>query len=163
MVRRAIYWSLLISPTAGFTYGGHGVWGWDDGSGPPVAHPNTGTPKPWREALHLPAAEQLSHLAALFASIPWWQLRPAPEILAKQPGNESPRQFIAAAGSETLAVIYTPEDRQIHLRPEAIAGLSTATWFNPRTGKRTPATPTVQGEVVQFETPGEGDWVLVLG
>ncbi|KPV48931.1 hypothetical protein SE17_35420, partial [Kouleothrix aurantiaca] len=30
-VRREIYWSLLIAPPAGVTYGGHGVWGWDDG------------------------------------------------------------------------------------------------------------------------------------
>ncbi|MEZ4664190.1 MAG: DUF4038 domain-containing protein [Caldilineaceae bacterium] len=37
-VRRAMYWSLLNAPTAGVTYGGHGVWGWDDGSTPPVDH-----------------------------------------------------------------------------------------------------------------------------
>src|SRR4029453_12487886 len=47
--RRALYWSLLIAPTAGVTYGGHGVWGWDDGTRTPVAHPNTGAPLPWRE------------------------------------------------------------------------------------------------------------------
>ena len=51
-VRRALYWSLLVSPTAGVTYGGHGVWGWDDGTAPPVAHERTGVPLPWREALH---------------------------------------------------------------------------------------------------------------
>ena len=38
----------------GVSYGGHGVWGWDDGSAPPVAHPNPGVPLPWREALRMP-------------------------------------------------------------------------------------------------------------
>ncbi|MEP7190957.1 MAG: DUF4038 domain-containing protein, partial [Roseiflexaceae bacterium] len=53
-VRRALYWSLLVAPTAGVTYGGHGVWGWDDGTASPVAHPNTGVPLPWRAALRMP-------------------------------------------------------------------------------------------------------------
>ena len=61
-VRRALYTSLLITPTAGVSYGGHGVWGWDDGTRPPTAHDNTGIPLAWQEALLLPAAEQIRHL-----------------------------------------------------------------------------------------------------
>ena len=69
------------------TYGGHGVWGWDDGTAPPVAHPNTGVPKPWREALHLPGARQMRFLADCFASVPWWTLRPDQSLLSAQPGS----------------------------------------------------------------------------
>ena len=86
-VRRAVYWSLLATPTAGVTYGGHGVWGWDDGTRPPVNHPNTGVPLPWRQALTMPGAEQMAHVAELFGSLPWWRLRPAPELVAVQPGS----------------------------------------------------------------------------
>ncbi len=67
-VRRRLAWSLLVSPTAGVTYGGHGVWGWDDGTTVPENHPTTGVAKPWREALHLDGAEQVRHLAALFGA-----------------------------------------------------------------------------------------------
>ena len=56
-MRRAIYWSLLGAPTAGATYGAHGVWGWDDGTHPPTDHPSTGTPSSWQNALKLPGAE----------------------------------------------------------------------------------------------------------
>ena len=60
ITRRAIYWSLLCAPTAGVTYGGHGVWGWDDGTKPPTDHPGTGVPLPWQKALTMPAAAQMA-------------------------------------------------------------------------------------------------------
>lgn len=163
-VRRAIYWSLLVTPTAGVTYGGHGVWGWDDGSGPPVAHPNTGTPKPWQEALLLPAAEQIAHVSACFNAIEWWRLRPAPELLAAQPGDFIPSRFIAAARSEhgDLALIYIPEERAIALYREQLQPEVTATWFNPRTGEYTAATIESDQQLFHFQTPAEGDWVLLL-
>src|SRR5207244_2930856 len=75
-VRRAIYWSLLVAPTAGVTYGGHGGGGWEDGTKPP-SNPN------------------LSSL-------------------------------------------------------------------NPRTGERQTPVRVVSYVPVEFATPGEGDWVLVL-
>jgi hypothetical protein len=159
--RRALYWSLLIAPTAGVTYGGHGVWGWDDGSGPPVAHPNTGTPLPWRAALRMPAAEQIAHIAALFGAIEWWRLRPAPELLAAQPGDADPGRFIAAARSATgdLALVYVPEDRQVELHGTELSPNLAARWFNPRDGEWMPADSDGAGT---YATPGDEDWVLVF-
>jgi hypothetical protein len=60
-------------------------------------------------------------------------------------------------------VVYTPEDRVIQLsRPAAPPG--PATWFDPRTGARTPARPTKSDDAaLTFETPAEGDWVLLIG
>ncbi len=85
-VRRAVYWSLLNAPVAGVTYGGHGVWGWDDGTKLPTDHTGTGMPLPWQKALVMPGAEQMAHVASLFTSIDYWRLRPAPQALAAQPG-----------------------------------------------------------------------------
>jgi len=163
-VRRALYWSLLVAPVAGVTYGGHGVWGWDDGSGPPTAHPDTGTPLPWREALRMPAAEHMAHLAALFGSIEWWRLRPAPDLLARQPGEADARRFCAAACAEdnTLAVVYVPEDRRVELRADRLAAYRRAQWHDPRTGEREAAHWPAAGPAGEFNTPGPGDWVLVL-
>ena len=44
-VRRALYWSLLVAPTAGVTYGHHGIWPWTEELGVPiirevVSHPH---------------------------------------------------------------------------------------------------------------------------
>jgi hypothetical protein len=159
--RRALYWSSLVSPTAGVTYGGHGVWGWDDGTAPPVAHPKTGIPLPWSQALVMEGAEQVRHLADLFESVEWWRLRPAPDVLAKQPGHEDKGRYITAAKSleDDLILIYTPQDRDIQLNLDALPDDLSAMWFDPRTGMRQPAPMNGGG----FTTPAPGDWVLLLG
>ena len=163
-VRRAVYWSLLNAPTAGVTYGGHGVWGWDDGTKPPTDHDRSGIPLPWQKALRMPGAEQMAHVAALFTSIDFWRLRPAPDVLAEQPGTTSVSKFVTAAaypGNDVL-VIYTPEAGAVRIKAEAVPQ-GRAMWLNPRTGARTSAKGTRQGDVLGFETPHEGDWVLLCG
>lgn len=163
-VRRAVYWSLLNAPTAGVTYGGHGVWGWDDGTRPPTDHKNSGIPLPWKQALLMPAAEQMAHVAALFTPIDFWRLRPAQDLLAEQPGTETAARHIMVAASpeRDLLVAYTPEVRTIVLKADAVAR-GRAMWHNPRTGDRASASGVRAGEVVQFVAPTDGDWVLVVG
>lgn len=161
MTRRALYWSLLVSPTAGVTYGGHGVWGWDDGTQPPVAHPNTGIPLPWQNAVTMEGAEQIRYLAELFGSIEWWRLRPAPDLLVSQPGEQETQRFIAVSKSDdnNLVVAYTPQNREISLNLTGLNDVLSALWFNPRNGIRQPAL--LDGG--HFITPDAGDWVLLLG
>lgn len=163
-VRRAVYWSLLNAPTAGVTYGGHGVWGWDDGTKPPTDHKNSGIPLPWPKALVMPGAEQMAHVAELFASVPFHTLRPAPELPVKQPGVTSPRQWIAAARNETgtLIVAYTPAQQAIELRQRDLPRGFKMQWFNPRDGSRAPVVGIVNGDNLLLTPPGEGDWVLVV-
>jgi hypothetical protein len=161
-VRRAMYWSLLHTPTAGVTYGGHGVWGWDDGTRPPTDHPGTGVPMAWQRALTMPGAVQMTHLARYFTSIEYGRLRPAPEAVANQPGRVEPRRFIAAARTDErdLLVLYVPEDRAVDVNAGMLPPAPQASWFNPRTGE----TSTAVGEAVdgarRFRTPSEGDWIL---
>jgi hypothetical protein len=163
-VRRAIYWSLLNAPTAGVSYGGHGVWGWDNGTKPPTDHPGSGTPLPWREALDMPAANQIAHLARFFKSIEFWQLRPAPGLLARQPGDDSPSLYIAAARSDDgdLTVIYTPNSRAISVKASALPPAPVPVWINPRNGERSSAVAVVRDNVIDFATPSGGDWILLI-
>ena len=48
----------------------------------------------------MPAAKQMSPLAKFMNSIDFWRLRPEQKAIASQPGQQSPRRFIAAAGTE---------------------------------------------------------------
>jgi hypothetical protein len=162
-VRRATYWSLLVSPTAGVTYGGHGVWDWNDGSGPPVAHAATGVPRPWREALHLPGAEQMAHLARVFTALPWWELLPAPELLPEQPGAADVRRTVTAARDPAgrVAVLYLPAGGSVRLDTRPLAAGVTATWVDPRSGEEIVAGPVARGDVT-LVAPDTDDWVLVL-
>ena len=164
VVRRAVYWSLLNAPTAGVTYGGHGVWGWDDGTQPPTDHKGSGIPLPWKQALTMPGAEQMAHVASLFTSIDFWRLRPAQHVLAEQPGTETATRFIMAAATPKgdLLVAYTPEGPTIVFKAAGVPR-GRATWHNPRTGERTTASALRTEDVVRFDAPGAGDWVLVVG
>jgi hypothetical protein len=162
-VRRAVYWSLLNAPTAGVSYGGHGVWGWDDGSGPPTDHAGSGTPLPWREAIQMPGATQMKHVADAFTAIEYWRLRPAQDVLVDQPGVIDASHFIAVAGTaeKDLLVAYTPAAATITLRADALPA-GTPNWINPRTGERSEAAGAVDKEVTRFTAPGAEDWLLVV-
>ena len=161
--RRAMYWSLLNAPTAGVTYGGHGVWGWDDGTKDPTDHPGTGKPKPWKKALTLPGAEQVKYLHDFFTTNDFWRLRPTPMFVVNQPGKESPARFIAAARSDAKDVlfVYVPEDRTVEIKLDALPPSPNVTWLNPRTGENSPAVAVVTQNTCQFPTPSEGDWILL--
>lgn len=75
-VRRAVYWSLLNAPTAGTSYGAHGVWSWEVAPNTPQEHGGTGVAKPWHEAMALQGSTDMKHMADLFTSIEWWRLKP---------------------------------------------------------------------------------------
>lgn len=164
VVRRAIYWSLLNAPTSGVSYGGHGVWGWDDGTRPPTDHKNSGIPLPWREALRMPAAEQIAYVADLFQSIPFTTLRPAPELLVRQPGQKEAARWIAAARNPegTLLVVYTPEQQTIELRQRDLPRGFKMEWFNPQNGKRAGVVGVVNSDNLLVTPPEAGDWVLLV-
>lgn len=157
-VRRACYWSLLNAPPAGLTYGAHGIWSWQTAPGVPLNHNNTGLARPWREAIALPGSSHMKHLAELFGSLSWWSLRPAPEVLVTQPGQEDPARFVSAARTNDgeVLVFYLPAGGEIRIRPPVP---DSAEWFDPRKGLRAPAQQVESG---QFRAPDEQDWVLVL-
>jgi hypothetical protein len=164
-VRRAMYWSLLIAPTAGVTYGGHGVWGWDDGSQLPAAHEHTGIPLPWQQGLRMAAAEQTSYLIQLIESIDWWRLMPDQSLVAEQPGVPSQRhRYIAAARTAAgdLAIIYIPQDRTIYLNLSDLVASLTIIWFDPRTGRQITTDGSGPRDRQQYATPAAGDWILLL-
>jgi len=160
--RRAIYWSLLNAPTAGVTYGAHGVWSWHTAPGqPPTDHPDTGIAKTWREALSFPGSTQMRHVAAFFDSITWWKLRPDASLLAEQPAGDDPARHVSTSRSESgdLAVIYLPVGGRVRLKEGVLRDGLRAEWFDPRTGRRT----IIQGPLgTDFLAPDQQDWVLLL-
>jgi len=162
VTRRAIYWSLLNAPTAGVTYGAHGVWSWHTAVGqPPTDHPTTGVAKTWREALPFPGSTQMKYLEEFFTSLAWWTLRPDDGLLAEQPGREDPARYISASRSESgdLAVIYLPVGGEVGIVEKILKKGLLAVWFDPRTGKRTPIQSSAQN---LFLAPDQQDWVLLL-
>lgn len=162
-VRRMLYWSLLASPTAGVTYGGHGVWGWDDGNSTPVNHPTTGLPLPWQQALNMPLAHQIAHLRRIFGAVEWWKLMPAPDlVINSQSTLNSPSRIVASrSGAGDFALIYIPQPGNLTLNLTQFKLPLRAIWADPQKGEHLNA-GIIRSHTVTLETPGNGDWVLIL-
>jgi hypothetical protein len=163
-VRHAIYWSLLLTPSAGVGYSAEGVANWDTTVGPKDEQTKAADLPMWHKAMFMPGAKQVSSLAEFVNSVDFWKLRPQPKAIVSQPGNMSPRQFIAAACADpnTLSLVYVPEDWTVEVARTALPPSPSVGWFNPRTGVNSPAVAVVGGSSCQFSTPDPGDWLLVM-
>jgi len=161
-VRRALYRSLLVSPTAGVTYGHHGIWYWTEKPEFPPTLEKAGIAQPWDQALKSEGAQSVEHLAGLFNSIKWWTLIPDPALVAAQ--STDPMSFAPAARNDdgSLALIYLPQGGDIKLNTSNLRQESDMRWFNPSTGQYFPAGK-VESDLLEMRSPGDGDWVLVVG
>ena len=160
-VRRALYWSLLVAPTAGVTYGHNGIWPWGEKPEVPLNH--SGIAPSWHESVHTEGVVSVGHLKKLFGSIPWWRLRPAQELLAAQPGDKDPLRFVTVAKTDdgTLAMLYMPKGGEIGLRGKVLNRIGSARWFNPRAGVWK-AAGIVKDADIRLSAPDDHDWVLIL-
>ena len=151
-------------PPAGVSYGAQGVVDWDASVGPKDEQTKAADLPMWHKALFMPAGKQMAHLAKFMNSMEFWKLRPQPKALATQPGDQSPRRFIAAASNEakTLSLFYVPEDRTLEVSLDALPLSPAVGWVNPRTGEGNPAVAALSGNRYQFPTPDPGDWLLVM-
>ncbi len=163
-VRRAAYWSLLISPTAGVTYGAHGVWSWETVPAEPMNHAGTGIAHPWTEAMHLPGSMEMKYLKEFFGSFDWWKLSPAKEVLAVQPGDADAAVFVAAARSseKDWAVLYVPVGQTVQLRKGELPAHAVVRWFNPSTGQWAGAATAIP-ESGELAAPDGNDWAAWIG
>ncbi|MEJ2705391.1 MAG: DUF4038 domain-containing protein [Sedimentisphaerales bacterium] len=162
-VRRAAYWSLLVSPPAGITYGGQGIWGWHAKVQAPADHLSTGLGSPWYIAKDLPGALSMKYLHDFFKSIEWWRLVPVPDVLTAQPGKKDPSKFIAAAKSHAgdLLVVYLPEGGSVTLNTDSLQNGLIARWYHPRTGGWLDVGK-VEKPRQTFKSADRNDWVLLL-
>lgn len=154
--RQLAWWSLLVVPTAGTSYGAEDVANWNTA--------RQDKRPTWQLSLFLPGAKQMGQIADFFQSTDWSSLRPASATVAVQPGNISPRNYIAAAESQSkdLDLTYIPRDRTLELYLEALSPSPGIQWLNPRTGHTSPAVAVVGSRTCQLPTPDTGDWVLVM-
>lgn len=163
-VRRAVYSSLCAAPPAGVTYGAHGVWFWSRKAEVPLDHQGSGVALPWRDCLAYPGAAQMQILRSLFDRFPWWTLQPDLHMAAAHKPDaqfSNPIQCLRATGGKT-ALVYLPANPSFQLDLSAFPGKLKVEWLDPRTGAVTPGSPAPAQARVAFNTPGPGDWLLLL-
>jgi hypothetical protein len=164
VVRRICYWSVLVSPTAGVTYGANSLWAWAVEAGkPPLGHhdPCLNT---WREAMMLPSGTQMGYLRKAFEMVDWWDLYPAPEMVVDQPGKNNIGRYVAIAAKRdrSAAIAYTPVPQDITLDLSDWNADLKGQWYDPQTG--TPGTlfDVTAGHDVTLSPPDKKDWVLII-
>ena len=150
-------WRSVFAGACGHTYGAHPVWQMFNPKRPRMNGPVNHPPMPWYEALLLPGARQMRHLAAHFASEADW--RPAPresqcaalESLTTADGRRRSIYLLA-----DLPATY--RSAQIRAFTDA-ANPTSVRWFDPRTGESL----TVWRTADLVPPQPELDWVLDVG
>jgi hypothetical protein len=167
-VRRASYWSMLVAPTAGVTYGHFSLWAWAtdrEQVGDGIRRQSEYWLEPWRSVLDAPGARHMVIVRRYFDSGRWWELRPGNHLILDQPGRTDALRFQLAARTEDgrWTVVYTPLGGTIAVAADAVVDRS-ARWFDPRTGIWQAASHERDGASggVIFRAPDEDDWILDL-
>ena len=176
-VRRIAY-SAIFAGAAGYTYGGHGVWGYR--SNPATAAPRpqpAGAPNrhgpapPWKEALQLPAGSQMQYLRALMESRPMLVRIPDQWLIANDPLGTTERMEACRGSDGSYAFICTATGRKLKIRlidgpyPKLSGKTIRGWWYDPRLGTSTAIGEFEKTGFKDFTPPSSGpgnDWVLVL-
>ncbi len=135
-VRNASYWSIFATPVAGVTYGANGIWPWLSEGEKILNHGDPVGVTGWRKSIEFPGSVQMGYLAEFVNQLNWWELFPANEILAVQPGEEKYNHWISVVKSsdDKTIVAYIPEKTEVKLyNPKGYE--YQAQWFNPLTNE----------------------------
>ena len=164
-VRNASYWSLFATPLAGITYGANGIWPWIREGERIINHGslNDNPPSPWSESINFPGSRQIGHLSEFIQQFEWWTLKPAPDRLMTQPGDDDYRQFVSLVQTDdaSLVLAYVPRPTTVTLyNPQRLT--YQGQWFDPATAKYEVADVFSEKGVLRVTSPGEEDRVLVL-
>jgi hypothetical protein len=92
------------------------------------------------------------HLADFFTAFDWWNYRPQNDLV------EQKLPCLARDGERYVVYLSSGGQATIKLS----AGKYRARWFNPRSGGFSEAGVAVAPVWTSDETPGQGDWVLML-
>src|SRR5690606_11456881 len=127
---RAQAYQAVLCGASGQVFGNNPLWHFDG----PGIYP---APITWQEALDSRGAKSMTYLRHLLAGLPWWLLEPDAEhtLLTGGFGPEDDQAVAAVAVDRSLAIVYLPDDREITVDLEELAGPKIAArWYDPANG-----------------------------
>lgn len=107
-VQRFMFWSCMLSGTAGFTYGANGIWQFN-GRGVPYGPSPWGGAwgnRPWEEACNLPGSTQVGVGRRILERFEWWRFEPHQEWVSPGADANDYRAPYAAGIPGEVRVIY---------------------------------------------------------
>jgi hypothetical protein len=162
-VRQASYWSLFSTPVSGITYGAGGIWPWLRSGESVLNHGKSDGLPTWDESLKLAGNKQIGYLSSFMSRHNWWQLKPAPELLAEQPGQTRPDRYVSVVQSDDQRSImaYVPDQASVSIL-NPFQRDYVGQWYDPATNQTTTATIEKKAGRIVAKPAGTGDKVLVL-
>ncbi|MES2376972.1 MAG: glycoside hydrolase family 140 protein [Bacteroidota bacterium] len=150
----------LFAGAFGHTYGCHDIWQMYSPANEPVNGPHFY----WNKAIDLPGAKQMLFVKRLMESHPMLDRVPDQSLIIES--DLPPTARIQATRGKDYAFIYSSEGKPFTVVMGKITGEKVkATWFDPRTGKTTPAGEADNTGTKKYTPPKSGygnDWVLVI-
>ncbi len=166
-VQRFMFWSSILSGSAGHTYGANGIWQVNTREKPyglsPHGH-SWGGPA-WDIAAALPGSGQLGLSKALLTRYSWWKLEPRPELINPRWTKDDYWKPFAAEISDEVVIAFIPASYKGAEFRNLKAGSYRAFFFNPADGTETQIgiiKPEANGSWKIAEVPIFQDWVVVL-
>ena len=167
-VQRYMFWSAMLSGTAGHTYGANGLWQVnraDKPYGPSPPGYSFGK-VPWEEAYQLPGSDHLAQGKKILEQYRWWRFEPHLDWL-EAPWREDfdIKPFAAGIPGEVI-VVYNPhiwprDTFKVRVGP----GDWRAAYIDPKDGERYPLGRVKTNSEGMWEAPPSPifqDWVLVI-
>jgi hypothetical protein len=147
IVRKQAYWAYLSGGF--FTYGHNSMWRYL-----PI----------WRESLHSEGAQDMAILKHIFTSLDWWNLMPDNSILGDATGTGREQNAAARASNGNWAMVYFSHPLTARLDLKSLArDRFTATWIDPRSGKKTNAGSHTRSEAASWSVPASWqDGILLI-
>ena len=166
-VQRFMFWSSLLSGTAGHTYGANGIWQVNTREKPyglsPHGH-SWGGPA-WDIAAQLPGSGQLGLAKGLLTRYSWWKLEPNPDLISPRWSKEDYWKPFAAEIPNEAVIAFTPVSYSGAAFHNLKGSSYRAFFFNPTDGTEVAlgnVTPDSSGSWKIAEVPIFQDWVVVL-
>jgi hypothetical protein len=162
---RSLGWRTFLSGAAGYTYGA--------GDLPPKVPQSNGAifmwvtdPTKydyWKKAMQWESAFQMQYLHDFLASLEWWRLEPAHNLIRNQPNDIMHRMVLARSAAGDFAVAYLPGNEGIEIEMPSFPAPLSARWFDPRHGHYTSIPGAIENRgTSNLSPPAKGDWVLLL-
>ena len=159
-VRRQAYGVVLSGALMGHAYGHREVWRFSD---------------QWREGAADVGSKQMRHVRDLFATRPWWKLRPdlenqlVPSRVERVTPGDVGYATAALAADGSLGMIYLPTGRPVVVDLRMFQPGAAPVWYDPTDGsQRTAAgkawrhTPWLEFTPPEKNAAGDLDFVLVF-
>jgi hypothetical protein len=156
-LRSQAYWS-IVSGGAGALFGNNPIWNFENNA----LFSYSGT---WQSNLDSNGAQDRTRFRMLFSAFDWSSLEPdrSDTVLTGGQGSGPNAAYAAKSNDSTLAMIYTPSQKQLTIDMTELLGPNVmARWFEPGSGNYATIDTFPNTGSRSFTPPASGDWVLVL-